>query len=74
LGTSPMCHGAACMYACVCWVERWRENARERERKREIQPSFSPLGTTGANSMAFLFFRRSICVYVCLGRGWVGVV
>jgi hypothetical protein len=51
LGISFARHGATCMYACVCWVERWRENARER--KREIQPSFSPLGTTGANSMVF---------------------
>jgi hypothetical protein len=51
LGTSPVRHGVARKYVCVCWVERWRENARER--KREIQPSFSPLGTTGANSMVF---------------------
>jgi hypothetical protein len=35
LGTSSVRHGAACMYACVCWVERWRENAREREKERD---------------------------------------
>jgi hypothetical protein len=55
------------VHVCVCMPEG--ESMKERE--RENQPAFSPLGTTGANFMAFLFFHLLICVYVCLGRGWV---
>jgi hypothetical protein len=54
LGIISVRHGATYMYACVCWTEQGR---REHEGERESQPSFSPLGTTGANSMAFLFFH-----------------
>jgi hypothetical protein len=37
------------MYVCV------QNDEEESMREREIQPSFSPFGTTGNSSMAFLF-------------------
>jgi hypothetical protein len=73
LGISSVHHGGMVQHACMR-VYAGQNEEEESMREREVQPSFSPLGTTGNSSMAFLFLRRSMSAYVCLGRGWIGVV
>jgi hypothetical protein len=59
LGISSVRHGGMVQHACMR-VYAGQNDEEESMREREIQPSFSPLGTTGNSSMAFLFLRRSM--------------
>jgi hypothetical protein len=51
------------MHVCPCTLDKNEEE--ESMREREVQPSFSPLGTTGNSSMSFLLAPdRWVCVDV----------